>query len=98
MAGINVHVSIFEIQPSDRVPTTQVAQIDTQILVYKVKVVVDPIIAEVTIMVADIMKSLSVYKFDPELPTNRLQVTARFPNGQWCLEMLQITGKPSSSL
>ena len=45
---------------------------------------------QVDIIVGDIMKSLSVYEFNPEIPMNRLQISHRNPQGQWCVEMCQI--------
>jgi len=43
------------------------------------------------VLVADIMKSLTVYKFE-EGQKGRLQavVVCRDPRGQWCLDMLQV--------
>lgn len=42
-------------------------------------------------MVADIMKSLTVYNFDPNKAKNKITEIGRYPKGQWCLEMAEIS-------
>jgi hypothetical protein len=64
-----------------------VAEIDQQIYVHRIKVSKD------IIMVGDIMKSLSIYKFehDPKNKSFKANLICRDPRGQWCLDMLQMT-------
>ena len=46
----------------------------------------------VQILVADIMKSLTIYRFHKRVAGDRntIQMEARDPNGLWCIEMAQI--------
>ena len=64
-----------------------VAEIDQQIYVHRIKVSKD------IIMVGDIMKSLSIYKFEHDLKNKsfKANLICRDPRGQWCLDMLQMT-------
>ena len=45
------------------------------------------------ILVADIMKSLTVYKFRRSTEVKRLSMEARDPNGLWCIEMAKVPYK-----
>ena len=84
-------------------------KIDTQIGIYKIKVAkIDrtksgwPPIQQIEILVADVLKSLTIYyiKYDPNarsvISKNQFVrnggVKLRFPYGQWCTAMEKITG------
>ena len=45
------------------------------------------------ILVADIMKSLTVYKFSGNAEFKRLTMDVRDPNGLWCIEMAKVPYK-----
>ena len=47
----------------------------------------------VRILVADIMKSLTVYKFSQSPELKRLTMETRDPNGLWCIEMAKVPFK-----
>lgn len=52
-------------------------------MVYKVKVAND----HGVLLVCDVMKSLTIYAFT----SNKFEVRARYPNGQWCFEAVSLT-------
>ena len=52
-------------------------------MVYKIKIV-----SNNEIIVCDVMKSLTIYKYD-ELK-KIFTVKLRYPNGQWCFDSIQI--------
>jgi hypothetical protein len=54
-------------------------------MIYKIKANED----ESEILVADLIKSLTVYSFED----SKLQVKSRYPNGQWCFDMTSISMK-----
>lgn len=64
----------------------KVSDVDSQILVYKMKCV-----GKDEIVVADVMKSLSVYKLSfKNWDEPVLTPYARYPNGQWCFDMYKV--------
>ena len=91
--GINAIVRIYMIDRETNMMET-IAETDSQIITYKLKVVKSKPVQRrndcVKILVADIMKSLSVYSFAryPDTTTGeRFKIEARDPNGLWCIEM-----------
>ena len=52
---------------------------------------------EARILVADIMKSLTVYKFRRSTEAKRLSMEARDPNGLWCIEMAKVPYKEAAA-
>lgn len=75
-AGINSKLVCFNSEMA------RVSEIESQIMVYKVKVVNSTI----ELLVCDIMKSLTVYTYAQQ----KFTVKARYPNGQWCFEALSV--------
>jgi len=63
----------------------KVCEVDSQILVYKMKCV-----GKNELIVADVMKSLSVYKLTINDSKPVLTPYARYPNGQWCFDMHKV--------
>lgn len=101
--AINAIVRIYMIARETN-SVEQIAQADSQIITYKLKVVkARPVQRRndcVKILVADIMKSLSVYSFAryPDQDTGqRLKIEARDPNGLWCIEMAAVPSHSSAA-
>ena len=90
VAGINAHVKVYWME-SDVPELDERAEIDSQIICYKIKVEIDREGEQARILVADIMKSLSIYRFSRS--QERLQIEARDPNGLWCIEMAKVPFK-----
>ena len=87
--GINALLRVYSIL-RDKEEMEKLAEVDSQIITYKLKVVKEKSnVASCQILVADIMKSLTVYKFDKrfQYQSMRLSMEARDPNGLWCIEM-----------
>ena len=78
LAGINAKLVCF-----DEDLIFKVCQLESQVLIYKIKVNED----ESEILVADLVKSLTVYSFKNQ----QLQIKNRYPNGQWCFDMQSIS-------
>lgn len=96
VVGINAIVRIYLI---DRETNTveKISEVESQIITYKLKVVKQKLANRrndhVEILVADIMKSLTVYTFSryPDSQTGeRFKLDARDPNGLWCIEMADL--------
>jgi len=71
----------------------KLGEVDSQIITYQVKVLKDKANElSAQILVADIMKSLTVYRFYKRAQDEKrnLIIEARDPNGLWCIEMAQI--------
>lgn len=58
---------------------TNITEVETQIIVYKLKCSGD------LVLVADVMKSFSLYRVEEE--RFHIVLIARYPNGQWCFDM-----------
>ena len=102
VVGINAVVRIYMI---DRETNTveKISEVESQIITYKLKVVKEKPTNrkndQVKILVADIMKSLTVYTFSryPDSQTGeRFKLDARDPNGLWCIEMAEVPNRVSS--
>jgi len=96
VVGINAIVRIYLVERDNEV-LERIAEVDSQIITYKLKVVSEKVVSRrnehVRILVADIMKSLTVYKFShyPDNNTGeRFRLVARDPNGLWCIEMAHL--------
>jgi hypothetical protein len=96
VVGINAIVRIYLI---DRETNTveKISEVESQIITYKLKVVKQKLANRrndhVEILVADIMKSLTVYTFSryPDSQSReRFKLDARDPNGLWCIEMADL--------
>ena len=94
--GINAIVRVYSID-RDTNEIEKIAEADSQIITYKLKVVWERPQNRrndrVKILVADIMKSLTVYSFAryPDAQTGeRFKLEARDPNGLWCIEMAHV--------
>ncbi len=81
----------------------KISEADSQIICYKIKVVKEKPIQRrdehVKILVADIMKSLTIYNFTryPDANTGaRMKIEARDPNGLWCIEMASVPNLKSA--
>lgn len=96
VVGINALVRIYMIErESDTVE--KIAEVESQIITYKLKVVKPRFVQRrkdhVKILVADIMKSLTVYTFARYPDSNdgeRFKLDARDTNGLWCIEMADV--------
>jgi len=100
--GINAIVRIYLIK-RDNCELEKISEVDSQIITYKIKVVRERPRHRrddhVKILVADIMKSLTVYKFaryTDEETGERFQIGARDPNGLWCIEMAHVPNNKSA--
>ena len=62
---------------------TLIKQVDTQIIIYKLKVYGD------YILVADVMRSFSVYLVYSD-SSKYIELSGRYPHGQWCFDMAMI--------
>ena len=62
---------------------TELSSVDTQIIIYKIKVYKD------YILVADVMRSFSVYLVYED-GSKHIQLSGRYPHGQWCFEMTMV--------
>ena len=102
--GINAIVRIYLVDRDSNMIET-IAEADSQIITYKLKVVkpTKPVQRKndcVKILVADIMKSLSVYSFarypDPDTG-DRFKIEARDPNGLWCIEMASVPNNQTAA-
>lgn len=97
--GINAIVRIYSIE-KDNNQIEKITEADSQIITYKLKVIKPKPVHRrndgVKILVADIMKSLTVYNFSryPDNTTGeRFKLEARDPNGLWCIEMAEVPNK-----
>lgn len=102
VVGINAIVRIYMIE-KDTDTLEQISEADSQIISYKIKVVKQKPInrrdEHVKILVADIMKSLTIYNFAryPDSDTGeRFKIEARDPNGLWCIEMASVPNQKSA--
>jgi hypothetical protein len=103
--GINAIVRIYMIDRETNM-VEKISEVDSQIITYKLKVVKQRVHRRndhVKILVADIMKSLTVYTFAryPDTDTGeRFKLDSRDPNGLWCIEMADVpnmkSGTPSA--
>ena len=102
VVGINAIVRIYMIE-RDTNTIEKISEADSQIICYKIKIVKEKPEQRrdehVQILVADIMKSLTIYKFarypDSDSGT-RLKIEARDHNGLWCIEMASVPNLKSA--
>ena len=99
--GINAIVRIYMIDRETNA-ITKIAEVDSQIITYKIRVVHERARNHredhVKVLVADIMKSLTVYSFSryPDESTGeRFKIETRDPNGLWCIEMAHVPNRPT---
>lgn len=89
VTGVNAMLSVYSLEGAENSESpdytlqNKVAEESSQILIYKIKTREDG-----KILVADIMRSLTVYELDPDATGRRLKTIARNPYGQWCFDML----------
>jgi len=102
VVGINAIVRIYMIDRETNM-VEKIGEVDSQIITYKLKVVKQRVHRRndhVKILVADIMKSLTVYTFSryPDNETGeRFKLGARDPNGLWCIEMADVPNMKSGT-
>eukprot|EP00347_Sterkiella_histriomuscorum_P007009 403350591 len=87
--AVNSNFVIFNLQNSEErqsydLSEEQVESVNKQTYIYKIKTQGN------LIMVADIMKSLTLYKFSHTYQKTECVMTCRDPLRQWCMDMLQI--------
>lgn len=61
-----------------------VSSVQQQTVIYRIKT------EGSKIMVADYMKSLTIYDFNPDKDKDRNKVVCRDSRGQWCFDMLKL--------
>ena len=96
VVGINAVVRIYLVD-KDTNTLEKISEADSQIITYKLKVVKSRVghrrNDHVKILVADIMKSLTVYTFARYADGDsgeRFKLESRDPNGLWCIEMASV--------
>lgn len=99
--GINAIVRIYMIEYDSNV-LEKIGEVDSQIITYKIRVLHERSKVHrqdhVKILVADIMKSLTVYTFSRypnEATGERFKIETRDPNGLWCIEMAHVPNRPT---
>lgn len=65
----------------------QVCEIDQQIFIQRIKV------SDQLILVADIMKSLTLYQVETKGSNIVPKMLCRDPRGSWCIDMIRLTDK-----
>ena len=102
VVGINAIVRIYSIERGSN-NFEKITESDSQIITYKLKVIKQKQFysknVSVKILVADIMKSLTVYTFSryaDDVTGERLNIEARDPNGLWCIEMAHVPNHRSA--
>ena len=98
VVGINAIIRVYMIEKENNT-LSKISEADSQIITYKIRVLKEradhPRNEKVKIMVADIMKSVTVYNFLRYTNDDgqRLLLESRDPNGLWCVEMAKVPFK-----
>mmetsp|Transcript_40099 Transcript_40099/g.38620 ORF Transcript_40099/g.38620 Transcript_40099/m.38620 type:complete len:152 (-) Transcript_40099:582-1037(-) len=84
--AVNAFLRLYDLRPLENGQQMQrLCEVHQQILIYKLKHYFER--GACFIMVADIMKSLTIYTLRDEFGSKQLQLFCRDPYGQWCMEM-----------